>query len=130
MFDLSKEACNTLRFIIVSENEDKIEEAVLNILYIFWIKNKEGIKVVKDLQRQKNDIGRLRDVDIYIDKNYHINIAIFPGIKCVKGQRAPFVIIDKDIEIEEYDIDDIILPVTEIHDNTKLFTNGKGYILI
>lgn len=130
MFDLSKEACNTLRFIIVSENEDKIEEAVLNILYIFWIKNKEGIKVVKDLQRQKNDIGRLRDVDIYIDKNYHINIAIFPGIKCVKGQRAPFVIIDKDIEIEEYDIDDIILPVTEIHDNTKLFTNGKGYVLI
>lgn len=130
MFDLSKEACNTLRFIIVSENEDKIEETVLNILYIFWIKNKEGIKVVKDLQRQKNDIGRLRDVDIYIDKNYHINIAIFPGIKCVKGQRAPFVIIDKDIEIEEYDIDDIILPVTEIHDNTKLFTNGKGYILI
>ena len=103
---------------------------MLNILYIFWIKNKEGIKVVKDLQRQKNDIGRLRDVDIYIDKNYHINIAIFPGIKCVKGQRAPFVIIDKDIEIEEYDIDDIILPVTEIHDNTKLFTNGKGYILI
>ena len=130
MFDLSKEVCNTLRFIIVSENEDKIEEAVLNILYIFWIKNKEGIKVVKDLQRQKNDIGRLRDVDIYIDKNYHINIAIFPGIKCVKGQRAPFVIIDKDIEIEEYDIDDIILPVTEIHDNTKLFTNGKGYVLI
>lgn len=130
MFDLSKEACNTLRFIIVSENEDKIEETVLNILYIFWIKNKEGIKVVKDLQRQKNDIGRLRDVGIYIDKNYHINIAIFPGIKCVKGQRAPFVIIDKDIEIEEYDIDDIILPVTEIHDNTKLFTNGKGYILI
>lgn len=130
MFDLSKEACNTLRFIIVSENEDKIEETVLNILYIFWIKNKEGIKVVKDLQRQKNDIGRLRDVDIYIDKNYHINIAIFPGIKCVKGQRAPFVIIDKDIEIEEYDIDDIILPVTEIHDNTKLFTNGKGYVLI
>ena len=130
MFDLSKEACNTLRFIIVSENEDKIEETVLNILYIFWIKNKEGIKVVKDLQRQKNDIGRLRDVNIYIDKNYHINIAIFPGIKCVKGQRAPFVIIDKDIEIEEYDIDDIILPVTEIHDNTKLFTNGKGYVLI
>lgn len=130
MFDLSKEACNTLRFIIVSENEDKIEETVLNILYIFWIKNKEGIKVVKDLQRQKNDIGRLRDVDIYIDKNYHINIAIFPGIKCVKGQRAPFIIIDKDIEIEEYDIDDIILPVTEIHDNTKLFTNGKGYVLI
>lgn len=130
MFDLSKEACNTLRFIIVSENEDKIEETVLNILYIFWIKNKEGIKVVKDLQRQKNDIGRLRDVDIYIDKNYHINIAIFPGIKCVKGQRAPFVIIDKDIEIEEYDIDDIILPITEIHDNTKLFTNGKGYVLI
>lgn len=130
MFDLSKEACNTLRFIIVSENEDKIEETVLNILYIFWIKNKEGIKVVKDLQRQKNDIGRLRDVDIYIDKNYHINIAIFPGIKCVKGQRAPFVIIDKDIEIEEYDIDDIILPVTEIHNNTKLFTNGKGYVLI
>ncbi|MCI7633906.1 MAG: hypothetical protein MSS80_07765 [Mollicutes bacterium] len=130
MFDLSKEACNTLRFIIVSENEDKIEETVLNILYIFWIKNKEGIKVVKDLQRQKNDIGRLRDVDIYIDKNYHINIAIFPGIKCVKGQRAPFVIIDKDIEIEEYDIDDIMLPVTEIHDNTKLFTNGKGYVLI
>lgn len=130
MFDLSKEACNTLRFIIVSENEDKIEETVLNILYIFWIKNKEGIKVVKDLQQQKNDIGRLRDVDIYIDKNYHINIAIFPGIKCVKGQRAPFVIIDKDIEIEEYDIDDIILPVTEIHNNTKLFTNGKGYVLI
>lgn len=130
MFDLSKEACNTLRFIIVSENEDKIEEAVLNILYIFWIKNKEGMKIVKDLQRQKNDIGRLRNVDIYIDKNYHINIAIFPGIKCVKGQRAPFVIIDKDIEIEEYDIDDIILPVTEIHDNTKLFTNGKGYVLI
>lgn len=130
MFDLSKEACNTLRFIIVSENEDKIEEAVLNILYIFWIKNKEGMKIVKDLQRQKNDIGRLRDVDIYIDKNYHINIAIFPGIKCVKGQRAPFVIIDKDIEIEEYDIGDIILPVTEIHDNTKLFTNGKGYVLI
>lgn len=130
MFDLSKEACNTLRFIIVSENEDKIEEAVLNILYIFWIKNKEGMKIVKDLQRQKNDIGRLRDVDIYIDKNYHINIAIFPGIKCVKGQRAPFVIIDKDIEIEEYDIDDIILPVTEIHNNTKLFTNGKGYVLI
>lgn len=130
MFDLSKEACNTLRFIIVSENEDKIEEAVLNILYIFWIKNKEGMKIVKDLQQQKNDIGRLRDVDIYIDKNYHINIAIFPGIKCVKGQRAPFVIIDKDIEIEEYDIDDIILPVTEIHDNTKLFTNGKGYVLI
>ena len=130
MFNLSKEACNTLRFIIVSENEDKIEETVLNILYIFWIKNKEGIKVVKDLQRQKNDIGRLRDVDIYIDKNYHINIAIFPGIKCVKGQRAPFVIIDKDIEIEEYDIDDIILPVTEIHNNTKLFTNGKGYVLI
>ena len=130
MFDLSKEACNTLRFIIVSENEDKIEKTVLNILYIFWIKNKEGIKVVKDLQQQKNDIGRLRDVDIYIDKNYHINIAIFPGIKCVKGQRAPFVIIDKDIEIEEYDIDDIILPVTEIHDNTKLFTNGKGYVLI
>lgn len=130
MFDLSKEACNTLRFIIVSENEDKIEKTVLNILYIFWIKNKEGMKVVKDLQRQKNDIGRLRDVDIYIDKNYHINIAIFPGIKCVKGQRAPFVIIDKDIEIEEYDIDDIILPVTEIHDNTKLFTNGKGYVLI
>lgn len=130
MFDLSKEVCNTLRFIIVSENEDKIEEAVLNILYIFWIKNKEGMKIVKDLQQQKNDIGRLRDVDIYIDKNYHINIAIFPGIKCVKGQRAPFVIIDKDIEIEEYDIDDIILPVTEIHDNTKLFTNGKGYILI
>ena len=130
MFDLSKEACNTLRFIIVSENEDKIEKTVLNILYIFWIKNKEGMKVVKDLQRQKNDIGRLRDVDIYIDKNYHINIAIFPGIKCVKGQRAPFVIIDKDIEIEEYDIDDIILPVTEIHDNTKLFTNGQGYVLI
>lgn len=130
MFDLSKEACNILRFIIVSENEDKIEKTVLNILYIFWIKNKEGMKVVKDLQRQKNDIGRLRDVDIYIDKNYHINIAIFPGIKCVKGQRAPFVIIDKDIEIEEYDIDDIILPITEIHDNTKLFTNGKGYILI
>ena len=130
MFDLSKEACNTLRFIIVSENEDKIEKTVLNILYIFWIKNKEGMKVVKDLQRQKNDIGRLRDVDIYIDKNYQINIAIFPGIKCVKGQRAPFVIIDKDIEIEEYDIDDIILPVTEIHDNTKLFTNGKGYVLI
>ena len=130
MFDLSKEACNTLRFIIVSENEDKIEKTVLNILYIFWIKNKEGMKVVKDLQRQKNDIGRLRDVDIYIDKNYHINIAIFPGIKCVKGQRAPFVIIDKDIEIEEYDIDDIILPVTEIHNNTKLFTNGKGYVLI
>ena len=130
MFDLSKEVCNTLRFIIVSENEDKIEETVLNILYIFWIKNKEGIKVVKDLQRQKNDIGRLRDVDIYIDKNYHINIAIFPGIKCVKGQRAPFVIIDKDIEIEEYDIDDIILPVTEIHNNTKLFTNGKGDVLI
>ena len=130
MFDLSKEACNTLRFIIVSENEDKIEEAVLNILYIFWIKNKEGMKIVKDLQRQKNDIGRLRNVDIYIDKNYHINIAIFPGIKCVKGQRAPFVIIDKDIEIEEYDIDDIILPVTEIHNNTKLFTNGKGYVLI
>ena len=130
MFDLSKEACNTLRFIIVSENEDKIKKTVLNILYIFWIKNKEGIKVVKDLQQQKNDIGRLRDVDIYIDKNYHINIAIFPGIKCVKGQRAPFVIIDKDIEIEEYDIDDIILPVTEIHDNTKLFTNGKGYVLI
>ena len=72
MFDLSKEACNTLRFIIVSENEDKIEKTVLNILYIFWIKNKEGMKVVKDLQRQKNDIGRLRDVDIYIDKNYHI----------------------------------------------------------
>lgn len=130
MFDLSKEVCNTLRFIIVSENEDKIEEAVLNILYIFWIKNKEGMKIVKDLQQQKNDIGRLRNVDIYIDKNYHINIAIFPGIKCVKGQRAPFVIIDKDIEIEEYDIDDIILPVTEIHDNTKLFTNGKGYVLI
>lgn len=130
MFDLSKEVCNTLRFIIVSENEDKIEEAVLNILYIFWIKNKEGMKIVKDLQQQKNDIGRLRDVDIYIDKNYHINIAIFPGIKCVKGQRAPFVIIDKDIEIEEYDIDDIILPVTDIHDNTKLFTNGKGYVLI
>lgn len=130
MFDLSKEVCNTLRFIIVSENENKIEEAVLNILYIFWIKNKEGMKIVKDLQQQKNDIGRLRDVDIYIDKNYHINIAIFPGIKCVKGQRAPFVIIDKDIEIEEYDIDDIILPVTEIHDNTKLFTNGKGYVLI
>lgn len=130
MFDLSKEACNTLRFIIVSENEDKIEEAVLNILYIFWIKNKEGMKIVKDLQRQKNDIGRLRNVDIYIDKNYHINIAIFPGIKCVKGQRAPFVIIDKDIEIEEHDICDIILPVTEIHDNTKLFTNGKGYVLI
>ena len=85
MFDLSKEACNTLRFIIVSENEDKIEEAVLNILYIFWIKNKEGMKIVKDLQRQKNDIGRLRNVDIYIDKNYHINIAIFPGIKCVKS---------------------------------------------
>ena len=130
MFDLSKEACDTLRFIIVSENEDKIEKTVLNILYIFWIKNKEGMKVVKYLQQQKNDIGRLRDVDIYIDKNYHINIAIFPGIKCVKGQRAPFVIIDKDIEIEEYDIDDIILPVTEIHDNTKLFTNGKGYVLI
>ena len=130
MFDLSKEVCNTLRFIIVSENEDKIEEAVLNILYIFWIKNKEGMKIVKDLQQQKNDIGRLRNVDIYIDKNYHINIAIFPRIKCVKGQRAPFVIIDKDIEIEEYDICDIILPVTEIHDNTKLFTNGKGYVLI
>ena len=130
MFDLSKEVCNTLRFIIVSENEDKIEEAVLNILYIFWIKNKEGMKIVKDLQQQKNDIGRLRDVDIYIDKNYHINIAIFPGIKCVKGQRAPFIIIDKDIEIEEYDIYDIILPATEIYDNTKLFTNGKGYILI
>ena len=130
MFDLSKEACNTLRFIIVSENEYKIEEAVLNILYIFWIKNKEGMKIVKDLQQQKNDIGRLRNVDIYIDKNYHINIAILPGIKCVKGQRAPFVIIDKDIEIEEYDIDDIILPITEIHDNTKLFTNGKGYVLI
>ena len=32
--------------------------------------------------------------------------------------------LNKDIEIEEYDIDDIILPVTEIHDNTKLFTNG------
>lgn len=40
MFNLSKEACNTLRFIIVSENEDKIEEAVLNILYIFWIKKR------------------------------------------------------------------------------------------
>lgn len=130
MFDLSKEACDTLKFIIVSENEDKIEEAVLNILYIFWIRKKEGMKIVKDLQKQKNDIGRLRDVDIYIDKNYHINIVIFSGIKSVKGQRAPFVIIDKDIEIEEYDIDDIIIPVTEIHDNTKLFTDGKGYILI
>ena len=40
MFNLSKETCNTLRFIIVSENEDKIEEAVLNILYIFWIRKK------------------------------------------------------------------------------------------
>lgn len=53
MFNLSKEACNTLRFIIVSENEDKIEEAVLNILYIFWIRKKEGMKIVKDLQQQK-----------------------------------------------------------------------------
>lgn len=130
MFNLSKEACNTLRFIIVSENENKIEEAVLNILYIFWIRKKEGMKIVKDLQQQKNDIGQLRDVDIYIDTNYHINIAIFPRIKCVKGQRAPFIIIDKDIEMEEYDIYDIILPATEIHNNAKLFTNGKGYILI
>ena len=115
MFNLSKEACNTLRFIIVSENEDKIEEAVLNILYIFWIRKKEGMKIVKDLQQQKNDIGKHRDVDIYIDTNYHIKIDI---------------IIYKDIEIEEYDICDIILPATEIHNNAKLFTNGKGYILI
>lgn len=130
MFNLSKEACDTLRFIIVSENEYKIKETVLNILSIFWITTGEGMRVVEDLQQQKNDIGLLRDVDIYIDKNFHINITIFPGIKCIKGQRAPFVMIDKDIKIEEYDIYDIILPVTQDHNNEKLFTDGKGYVLI
>ena len=120
-----QETKNTLKFIIISKNEEKIEQTVLDIFDVFFIEEKESTKAIEDLKKQKNDIGFSRDINVYIDKNYHIEITVLSGIKSAKGQRAPFLIIDKDIKIEEYDIYDIILPITQNHQSTKLFTNGK-----
>ena len=40
---------------------------------------------------------------------------------------APF---DKDIEITEEYLKDVILPINENHNNISSFTEGKGYFLV
>ena len=105
-----------LNFVIISKNVEKVQKTISDILAVFYIYPHPPL------------YGDY--ICIWKNKNLKLDIRVFDNILHAKGQRAPFVFIDKDIEITEEYVEDIILPINENHNNINSFTEGKGYFLI
>lgn len=108
---------DTMRFLIVARDENKIEKAIYKILNLYGISIKLGAenlkKLVKEIETQL--LTFRHKAHIKFTNNVSICIGQYNSILEAKGQRYPIIFIDKDLyEIESKELENAG-KIDEIH---------------
>ncbi len=128
--ELINKGINAMEFIIVSENREKIKKTLEGIFDIFCI----HIDLQLDTEEEQNlidDFIKKERISFCVGSDFDVSIILFSHLGgFMRGTRAQFIFIDKDIEVTEDDFCENIKPVGDICNNANIFNEGKGYFLI
>lgn len=128
--ELINKGINAMEFIIVSENKEKIKKTLQGIFDIFCIYIDLQLDPEEE-QKLIDDFIKKEQISFCVGNDFNVSIILFSHLGgFMRGTRAQFIFIDKDIEITENDLYENIRPIGAICGNADIFNEGKGYFLI
>lgn len=128
--ELTNKGFNQMNLIIVSENKEKIKKTLEGIFSIFLI-DIDCEMSIEDEQKLINHFIEEEILHFRVKDEFDIYIFLFKHLaENMHGFKAPFIFIDKDIEITEDDFYDNIEPISSPFRGANIFNEGKGYFLI